>query len=172
MTTTTHTLRVPHPAMSSADAAARGQRIADQFGARVAMRLNESAQATPHDISERLRVARQQALAKRKKQAASVFEASAATSVQLNGVAGSAASLSLGGGSDSDGPTWFTRIASLLPLGALVAGLLVISAVSNDDRARELAEVDAALLTDDLPPAAFVDPGFAQFVKQQQAGDR
>ena len=29
----------------------------------------------------------------------------------------------------------------------------------------EVAEVDAALLTDDLPPAAFSDPGFVQFLK-------
>ncbi|MBC7611256.1 MAG: DUF3619 family protein, partial [Polaromonas sp.] len=26
-------------------------------------------------------------------------------------------------------------------------------------------EVDAALLTDELPPAAFSDPGFVQFLK-------
>jgi hypothetical protein len=28
-----------------------------------------------------------------------------------------------------------------------------------------LAEVDVALLTDELPPAAFADPGFLQFLK-------
>ena len=28
-----------------------------------------------------------------------------------------------------------------------------------------MAEVDAALLTDDLPPAAYADPGFVQFLK-------
>ena len=29
----------------------------------------------------------------------------------------------------------------------------------------EVAEVDAAILTDDLPPAAYADPGFTQFLK-------
>ena len=29
----------------------------------------------------------------------------------------------------------------------------------------EVAEVDAAILTDDLPPSAYTDPGFAQFLK-------
>jgi hypothetical protein len=29
----------------------------------------------------------------------------------------------------------------------------------------EVAEVDAALLADDLPPAAYSDPGFVQFLK-------
>jgi hypothetical protein len=35
----------------------------------------------------------------------------------------------------------------------------------SDRRATELAEVDAALLTDELPPAAYADPGFLQFLK-------
>ncbi len=29
----------------------------------------------------------------------------------------------------------------------------------------EVAEVDAALLTDDLPPSAYADPGFLQYLK-------
>jgi len=31
----------------------------------------------------------------------------------------------------------------------------------------ELAEVDVALLTDVLPPAAFADPGFIEFLKSE-----
>jgi hypothetical protein len=64
-----------------------------------------------------------------------------------------------------DGLGWLGRIGSVLPLVALVAGLLFINSMQNEDRARELAEVDVALLTDDLPPAAFADPGFLQFLK-------
>jgi hypothetical protein len=48
---------------------------------------------------------------------------------------------------------------------ALIAGLISINLIQNDNRANDLAEVDAALLTDDLPTAAFTDPGFAQFLK-------
>ena len=47
----------------------------------------------------------------------------------------------------------------------LAGGLIVINSVQNDRRASEVAEVDAALLTDDLPPSAYADPGFAQFLK-------
>jgi len=43
--------------------------------------------------------------------------------------------------------------------------LLVINSIQNDNRAQELAEVDVALLTDELPPDAFADPGFVQFLK-------
>ena len=52
-----------------------------------------------------------------------------------------------------------------LPLVALVAGLVLIHTILNDIRASDVAEVDAALLTDDLPPAAYADPGFVQFLK-------
>ena len=31
----------------------------------------------------------------------------------------------------------------------------------------ELEDEDAALLTDELPPAAYTDPGFAQFLKRE-----
>jgi len=59
----------------------------------------------------------------------------------------------------------WNRIASVLPLLALVAGLVLIHTAQSDRRASELAEVDAALLTDDLPPAAYADPGLVQFPK-------
>jgi hypothetical protein len=47
----------------------------------------------------------------------------------------------------------------------LAVGLFVIDGVQSEQRAQELAEIDAAILTDDLPPSAYADPGFAHFVK-------
>ena len=44
-------------------------------------------------------------------------------------------------------------------------GLVAIHVIQNDYRAQEVAEVDTALLTDALPPAAYTDPGFLQFLK-------
>jgi len=44
-------------------------------------------------------------------------------------------------------------------------GLLTINSLQKDNFVLELAEVDSALLTDDLPPDAFSDPGFVQFLK-------
>ena len=61
--------------------------------------------------------------------------------------------------------SWFNRVASVLPLLVLAAGLVLIHGLMTERRASELAEVDAALLTDDLPPAAYADPGFVQFLK-------
>ncbi len=35
----------------------------------------------------------------------------------------------------------------------------------NDESALELAEIDSALLIDDLPPQAYADPAFIDFLK-------
>jgi hypothetical protein len=127
----------------------------DQFGQRLAARLSAGNQALPHDIGERLRVARAQAVAARKMPA----QLRTAPAVVRSGN-----TLTLGG-------SWWTRIGSVVPLIALVAGLITISVMQDDDRASELAEVDSALLTGDLPPAAYTDPGFAQFLKADSASD-
>ena len=129
----------------------------DRFGLRVASRLSIGNADLPHDISERLRVARQQAVTNRKRS-------------QLVSVTKSATAVYGSGGSatmsfDDEGMNLWNRLASFLPLIALVVGLIAISVIQNDQRANELAEVDSALLVDDLPPAAYADAGFAQFLK-------
>lgn len=128
--------------------------LQERHGLKLASYLTLATSELPHDISERLRVARQQAISQRKPAAAS-----AAATVR---VGGGVAAL-LWGTEDRLG--WLGRAGAFLPLVGLVAGLLFINAHQNDDRARELAEVDVALLTDELPPAAFADPGFLQFLK-------
>lgn len=124
----------------------------DKLGRSIAMRLLDSADHLPNDISERLKAARMQALSKRK---VVKLQLAPATSVQ----AGSA-TLQLGGG----GHNLWNFIASLLPLFALIAGLIAISVLQDQDRAREIADVDAELLSDVLPPAAYADPGFIHFL--------
>jgi hypothetical protein len=132
----------------------RAQRQADQFGRAVASRLTEGAEGMPYETGERLRAARMRALAIRKAPAVAPMVVGR----------GAAATLALGG----DERSWFNRIASALPLIALAAGLVLIHSIQTDRRASELAEVDAALLTDDLPPAAYADPGFVQFLKSSR----
>ncbi len=129
----------------------------DRFGLRIAARLSIGNADLPHDISERLRVARQQAVTNRKR---TLLVTSTKSATAVYGSAGSA-SMSF----DDEGLNLWNRLASFLPLIALVAGLITISVVQNDMRAKELAEVDSALLVDDLPPAAYADAGFAQFLK-------
>jgi len=130
----------------------------DRFARNVTARLSEGSATLPHDISERLRVARMQALAHRKQ-----VVTRSATVVASQG--GGTIALSFGSQDDHDKPNWWTRFAAALPLVALVAGLSTIYVVQNDLRADELAEVDTALLTDDLPTVAYTDPGFVEFLK-------
>lgn len=124
----------------------------DKFGSRIAARLSESTASLPNDISERLKAARMQALSMRK-----VVKLQVASGVSQNG---GAAALHMGG----DDRSLWNRIASLVPLFALIAGLLTIAVLQDQKRASEIAAVDVELLTDDLPPAAYTDPGFLHFL--------
>lgn len=137
----------------STEALTSGQ---DHFGRRLAACLDASAEDLPHDISERLRVARRQALS----QYRSAQQASA-TPMVLAG-----ASAVLGGGGDEERGVW-SRVVALIPLLALIAGLVALQVLGSDQFTEELAEIDAAILTDDLPPDAYADPGFAQFLKSR-----
>ena len=127
----------------------------DQFGLRIAAQLNSATLDLPHDISERLRAARTRAVAARL-QAQTRMQTSTSL-VNQSGVG----LLSFG----EEGLNIWSRLASFLPLVALIAGLALIQNFMDDNRANELAEVDSALLIDDLPPAAYADPGFLQFLK-------
>lgn len=124
----------------------------DRLGQNIAARLSEATHSLPNDISERLKAARMQALGKRK-----IVKLQVATSVNNSG---GAATLS---GDDSDSSLW-NRLGAVIPLLALVAGLLTIAVVQEQSRVREVADVDVELLADDLPPAAYTDPGFAHYV--------
>lgn len=129
----------------------------DRIGFKLAARLSDGADSLPHDISERLRAARVQAVSQRKR--VRVMQ----TAPAVVGT-GKSAALLLG----EEGPGIWGRLAALIPLVALVAGLFVIDTIQNENRAQEVAEVDAALLTDDLPPSAYTDPGFMQFLKSSR----
>lgn len=129
----------------------------DTAGQRLASLLAQSAAPLPHDITERLRVARQHALALRKPE-----------SVLRPALASQGSSLTLPDPRDVGSGIWH-GLASAIPLIALIAGLVVVQWNDLEKTVSELAEIDTALLVDDLPPAAYSDPGFMQFLRQQAA---
>ena len=137
----------------------RADILADRFGFKVAGRLAATQNELPYDISEQLRAARERAIANRKTLILAVQTAE--STVQM----GSVAALTWG---KSEGLSFWSGLASVLPVVALVVGLMTIKTIQDDTRVSELAAVDMALLTDELPPQAFTDPGFAQFLKHQQ----
>ena len=124
--------------------------IESRFARNIAARLSERAENVAPEIGERLRFAREKAL-----------EAGrlARSGAELQSAGGGAAILGF-----SRSP-WWQRIASVLPLAALIGGLLLIEDWQTRSQISVAAEVDAALLTDDLPINAYSDPGFVEFLK-------
>ena len=126
----------------------------DRMGAHLAQLLSQAGSELPHDLTERLRVARQQALAVRKPEPAPRLQLVAQGS-----------SLSLAG-PPSEGLGLWSILGSALPLLALLIGLITVQWLDKQQTVSDLAEIDTALLVDDLPPAAYSDPGFVQFLRQ------
>lgn len=124
-----------------------------RFALRVAARLHERARDVEPDIAERLRVAREQALGRARELRTAERQAAGTVAAAGNAAA-------LGGGS-----SWWVRIASIAPFVALVIGLMLIDQWQTQSQIEAAAEVDSALLADDLPPDAYSDPGFAEFLK-------
>ena len=127
----------------------------DIFARRLSARLSEASNDLPHDITERLRAARVRALAQAKREAL----------VAVPHVVAQGATATMGAGGDK--PSVWEWIASVIPLLALLAGLATIAVLQEQNRTRELAELDVQLLVDELPPAAYTDPGFAQFLRSR-----
>lgn len=126
-----------------------------QFALRLTSHLSRSAQALPHDISERLRFSRERALASRR--AAAVL-----TNAPVLVASGRAAAL-------GSPPSLWLRLVSALPLVMLVAGLVFIQHHHDLQQIAVAAEIDSALLADELPPAAYGDPGFSEFLRSGEA---
>ncbi|WP_370652473.1 DUF3619 family protein [Aquabacterium sp.] len=177
-------MKSPNTPLSSAQIEA----IEARFALRVSARLDDSAKALPHDITERLRVAREQAVRAAvlaRPQVAVVTAPEYAPSRQLAGVSmagsGSSGQASLSGWGDGmqhrdashgrnmdDGPLpWGWRLASALPALALVMGLWGIHIWYQSEKVQAASDVDMALLTDDLPPAAYADPGFEEYLQTE-----
>lgn len=133
------------------------QTLVDTTGLKLASRLNDAAEVLPHDITERLRFARQQALDKRK--TLLVVQTASASETISNG-GGTAAISGFGGHS-----IWWNRIFSVLPLIALLAGLNFVSHFQDQVRAEEVASVDSELLTGELPPDAYANSAFVQYLR-------
>ena len=68
-------------------------------------------------------------------------------------------------------PSWWLRLASVVPLALLLAGLFVIQRTYLEQQIGAAVEIDEAILTDDLPPQAYTDPGFAEFLKSPRAAE-
>lgn len=125
------------------------------FGMKIRQALNEGLRAdagvSPR-VAERLRAARERALEAHRPelQPQPALEVAGNALGRLGGLGG----LSL-------------RV--LLPVAVVVAGLFGIYTWQQEQRAADVEEIDARLLTDDLPLDAYLDKGFEAWLKKRSA---
>ncbi|MDH4061516.1 MAG: DUF3619 family protein [Aquincola sp.] len=140
----------------SAEDARRTEALEARLGLRLAASLTALEVAKPdRDVNERLRFAREQALARGRE----ARRTAAASS--LHGARGGTAVMS---GPDTNTP-WWLRVSSVLPLALLLGGLIFIDHQYSRAQIEAAAEVDAAILADDLPPEAYRDAGFVEYLR-------
>ncbi|QWD61758.1 DUF3619 family protein [Polynucleobacter sp. MWH-UH25E] len=131
----------------------------DEFGRASAALLSEGAQSLPANIKDRLYEARKKALAVRKPEK---------VQVKASTLAGTSGNWT--GSFKSSNNLWDT-LSWVAPIVVLVFGLIGIAQWQNESRINDIAEVDAALLTDDVPPDAYADSGFMAFLKNGPLSD-
>lgn len=119
-----------------------------QFGNKVRQVLNQGTQLDQSTLA-RLRAAREKALAR---QLISRPVTGLAWADNVMGDFGGFAGFSF-------------RVA--LPVVVLVAGLAAIYGWQQNLRVKEVAEIDALLLADDLPIDAYLDKGFETWLKKR-----
>ena len=119
-----------------------------QFGNKVRLLLNQGAQLESKTLG-RLRAARDLAL---RQQRVSRPVAGLAWADGLVGSFGGFAGFSF-------------RL--VLPMAVLVGGLVAINGWQQNQRVAEVEEIDALLLTDDLPLDAYLDKGFEAWLKKR-----
>lgn len=115
----------------------------ERFARQLCRVLDRGAQTLDPAVGERPRAARERALAPR---------AATAENVEILGAGGAA--LRLGGNGDRH------PLRSLLAALALLLGVGLAYYWNAFEQAGENEEIDSALLADDLPPKAYLDPGF------------
>ncbi|QGZ54236.1 DUF3619 family protein [Paraburkholderia acidiphila] len=119
--------------------------------------LDESAASLPAGTTARLAAARKTALAHKKAEVVLVRAPSLAAA-GVGSLSGAPAHL------PARRRSAFARFALAWPLAALVAGLFAIAYFEDQQRTAELADIDAAMLSDDLPLTAYLDHGFNAYL--------
>ena len=120
-----------------------------QFGNRVRQILNQGLDLQPHTL-EQLRAARERALAAQRPEPAPVL----AWADNVAGFFGGWAGFSL---------------RFLMPLVLLLAAVTSLYVWQQNRTVAEIEEIDAQLLTDDLPLDAYLDRNFQNWLKKRAA---
>lgn len=121
------------------------------FAYKIRNALNERLDTLPTTTIDRLASARLKALAAKRP------EQSAPLAVPFRALAGG-----LGGFMQQS--SWFNRAGLIIPLIALIVGLSGMYNFEQQKRLNETADIDAAVLSDELPLSAYLDQGFSAYL--------
>jgi len=124
-------------------------------GQQLAQRLLQGVDKLPSDTLQRLSAAREQAVDRRRQALAE--QAQLAWRQSVAGPSGH-------GWFEQHAPAWHLLV-SVGTVLVLALGLWMIDNLQSEQFVSETAEIDKLLLTDDLPTAAYLDPGFKHFLK-------
>lgn len=126
------------------------------FGYRVRQALNESLDNLPANTDERLAAARKFAVTRKKK------EAKAFVPVFATRLAGAFSPSNL----FNKRLSWLNRMGMALPVLVLTIGLIGMYHYEEQQRINETADIDALVLSDELPLSAYLDHGFSAFLNK------
>jgi hypothetical protein len=127
-----------------------------EFALNVCRALDEQAASLPASTVGRLAAARRAALARKRPETAvarAFVLAPAGAALDASGYASSERRVSP-----------LRRMLRMWPILALVIGVTAIAYWENQQRAAELAEIDAAMINDALPLNAYLDHGFNAYL--------
>ncbi|RMX07663.1 DUF3619 family protein [Corticibacter populi] len=127
---------------------ARSEIETERLGRALASQLRQGEAALGHDITARLRAARMQALEAHRKALATQPADQAIASSPSRSV-------------------WWKRLLAAVPIAAAGAGAIFMQGAVSDDGAAEIVDVDVKLLSGDVPPQAFADPAFLEYLKNR-----
>ncbi|MDR5813893.1 MULTISPECIES: DUF3619 family protein [unclassified Caballeronia] len=137
----------------------------NEFALKIARALDENTAGLPTATVDRLRDARRAAIARKKPEKVAVAISAPAFTPAL---AGAGATLTSGGsGEERRTRGLFARLGGLglaWPLAALIIGMAGIAYWEDQQRRAELAEIDAAMMSDSLPIDAYLDHGFNAYL--------
>ncbi|MDR8728632.1 DUF3619 family protein [Burkholderia pseudomultivorans] len=128
-----------------------------EFALKVRRALDERTAALPAATTDRLAAARRAALARKKPEAATA-------PVFVPAFAGAAGSYGPARTPGRPPVSFARRLLRAWPLALLLAGLVGIAYWEDMQRTAELADIDAAMLSDDLPLNAYLDHGFNAYL--------
>lgn len=81
------------------------------------------------------------------------------------------AALSLAGVGHLLGDSFHRHYRGILALAALAVGAMGVQVWQNEQEAAALAEIDSELLGDEVPPSAYTDQGFLEWLQQISESD-